>query len=352
MRKQRITIEEYEQFKSIRNATPEDHVNFMARLFPGVWDYVEDVIKDHAHRWPKWCFMPLYFWSEIVNHISEMVNLPQTPKSHADITTQLAAAGTWRYCKGIYKFDDTLFDELTSQEFDGKIPMHALYNLPEWCIYIETDYKISWGEYKIKGFFMNLSVARFKDDGQEHKERHDIGFVLNDGTVAPVLTALAITDLTVDQTMDQMVEDRKRRSETSGEYIGCNPESLANDKVFFKKVLPLILYLCSDEPDVDDLKEPGVAPYRATPKKTKKGFKLFAPHKLRTWTVGRKLGEQLREAASHAKSTGKSPHLRRAHWHGYWLGPRDGERQFKYKWLPPIFVSPDEKKEIKEYVET
>ena len=39
-------------------------------------------------------------------------------------------------------------------------------------------------------------------------------------------------------------------------------------------------------------------------------------------------------------------HVRRAHWHGFWTGPRDPERaeerRFDLRWLPPIPVAVDD----------
>ena len=35
--------------------------------------------------------------------------------------------------------------------------------------------------------------------------------------------------------------------------------------------------------------------------------------------------------------TGPRPHVRRAHWHGFWSGPRESDaRKLSLKWLPPI----------------
>lgn len=34
-----------------------------------------------------------------------------------------------------------------------------------------------------------------------------------------------------------------------------------------------------------------------------------------------------------------SPHVRRAHWHGYWLGPRDNPTELVIKWIAPVIVN-------------
>jgi hypothetical protein len=37
-----------------------------------------------------------------------------------------------------------------------------------------------------------------------------------------------------------------------------------------------------------------------------------------------------------------APHVRAAHWHHFWKGPRDGARELVLRWLPPILVKMDE----------
>lgn len=43
--------------------------------------------------------------------------------------------------------------------------------------------------------------------------------------------------------------------------------------------------------------------------------------------------------STHASSR---PLIRRAHWHHFWTGPRDGERKLILQWLPPIPVGADD----------
>jgi hypothetical protein len=68
--------------------------------------------------------------------------------------------------------------------------------------------------------------------------------------------------------------------------------------------------------------------------------------------VGYRLGAAIRAAQAspqHSESGGTHarprPHIRRAHWHGYWTGPRAKpakERKFVLRWLAPIPVNVSE----------
>jgi hypothetical protein len=89
---------------------------------------------------------------------------------------------------------------------------------------------------------------------------------------------------------------------------------------------------------------------RNYPTRTKRGNELIVPQHPRIWDIGKPTGERLRRAvAEYRGQHKKAPHIRRAHWHGYWLGPRDGKRKFEYKWLPPIVVGDVEDEEEKKH---
>ncbi len=110
-------------------------------------------------------------------------------------------------------------------------------------------------------------------------------------------------------------------------------------------MMSLLLYLCSENADY-------TRPPRPTPKRTKRGLRLFAPDKPYTWDVGVRIGAALRHAQDspdHSDSdpgtaTGRAtirPHVRRAHWHTFWRGPYSGERESVLRWMPPIAVAVD-----------
>jgi hypothetical protein len=102
-----------------------------------------------------------------------------------------------------------------------------------------------------------------------------------------------------------------------------------------------LLYICSEEPDIERVE--GNLPAHARPKKVKKGYKFFAPKKPKIWNVGKKIAHVVSSASldwkggSHASP---KAHIRRAHWHGYWTGQRNSvDRKFIYKWIPTMIVN-------------
>lgn len=112
------------------------------------------------------------------------------------------------------------------------------------------------------------------------------------------------------------------------------------------RVVSLVLYLCSSGPD---LKSAEQRPARPQPVKTKKGRRYFPPKKSSVHHTGYRVGrlileakkqhreERTGEGGSHASPV---PHVRRAHWHLYWTGPRKQPELQKpvIKWIPPTPV--------------
>ena len=132
-------------------------------------------------------------------------------------------------------------------------------------------------------------------------------------------------------------------------YVGSRDEY----KATFTAMLQLLLYLCSDEPDMPEIEHP-------QKRKTLSG-RVRPPEEPRVWDVGVRISNVIRrcresgvsyrydenaEPGSHASPR---PHVRSAHWHTYWTGPRQAhfpERKPIVKWIPPIPIGMDWKREL------
>jgi hypothetical protein len=94
-------------------------------------------------------------------------------------------------------------------------------------------------------------------------------------------------------------------------------------------------------------------PADPSPVRLKGGEKTFAADSARIWGAGWRLGAILRKAREETKQPeekeilegnegrrGPAPHIRRAHWHTFWTGPKSGSpRKPALKWIPPIPVA-------------
>lgn len=285
--------------------------------------------KNALKNTPNYVFIPFSDWCSIVPCENDNI--------YYDVQNVccVAAVGTWSYTKNIYNFDNIFIDKLTDTITDKNIPIDVLKRLPEYCCYINIENSpIEYAGHKIFGFF--------------------VLFIQNDENCCLCFYCLAENDgmfgvfLNVEENTTIKDQITKMPRVTSDGVIEHFPiktdEHVKRKTIFMQKLLSIVLYLCSDKPDICNPLSPGTSPHRPEPKKVKGGMKLFPAQKPTIWEVGSNIGQALRNAASQREYQGgthASPkaHIRRGHWHGYWTGPRAGNRKFVLKWLHPMLIN-------------
>ena len=297
------------------------------RIFPTAWRLADEIRagrgKQHA-GWPDWCFLPMGWWYMI---ICECLKTPQLSLDQALYISELAAVGAWP-TQDIYIFDQELFTSIAATPIDREIPTDLLFRLPSWCVYIET----SCAANDLLGFFVHLEYDM--NTGQP-----ELRYLLNckNGTFFPLIFHIGPWSL-----MESMEKAAKSGLEKMGiqdyKYIFSNMHELS------QTVVNLTLYLCSQQPDIYYKNSPLWKQAPPKPEKTKKGFRIFPPKKPRILDVGRRMGEEIRQAKSKNSSligTKKIqiPHIRRAHWHSYWCGPKLSSH-IELRWIAPTLVNP------------
>ncbi len=242
----------------------------------------------------------------------------------------LGAMVAWRPSKGIYCFHPALYEAVISTEIGGEVPSYLLTRLPSYAVYIESPGLIFFSQ-PIHGFWAYLSrmgkqesleiVALFQES-----EPHGLSVPLGNHPVAD-LAEMAI------KTMFE--ESEIAYEPTSHEW--------AELKSSLSAMLSLLLYLCSEKPDIDHWQPP-------VPQMKFFGTKrrLLQAKAVKMWEVGLRIGaafDLAKKSSSDAASDGSGqsvrPHIRRAHWHSFWVGKR-GEQTITLRWLPPIPVNVDD----------
>ena len=106
----------------------------------------------------------------------------------------------------------------------------------------------------------------------------------------------------------------------------------------------LLLYLCSDEPDMPEIEHPQ--------KRRRLSGSIRPPEAPRVWDVGVRISTAIRnyrardvkhswsetEGEDHGHASPR-PHVRSAHWHTYWTGPREAvfpDKKPVMRWIPPL----------------
>ncbi|MEA3641754.1 MAG: hypothetical protein VBE63_17715 [Lamprobacter sp.] len=308
------------------------HLEAAGHHYPDAWKWFDQFREDRQALggWPETVFCPLAgAYSVVSGGGSNRV----PPQLIGDVA-RLGALAAWRPTQGIYRFDPDLFTALWDSPISDELPCELLRRMPAWCVYIELDeQRCSEGFY---GFFAHLEY-------DPNNAREELRFLLDTKeALTPVPLHLGAWDLKT--ALERMADEALKHIAGLGFPV---PEITPALAPRITPLISLLLYLCSEEADYQ-------RPPAPKPKRTKRGTRLFPPDRPSTWDVGVRIGAALRkgragrDASSEETRTGTRPrpHIRRAHWHTYWKGPREGERTALVKWLAPIAVNLEDDDEL------
>lgn len=327
------------------------------RAYPRAWEQAEGMRldRDGLPDWPDWCYLPMAGWYSIISH-QRHGGGPLTMGDDTGDMAPLAALGAWRYTQGIYRYHPDILAALLDTPHDGDIPVDVLYRLPEWSVYIDLD-----GADIIEGLTGVWAYLEHDVNNNDHELRYVLD--LSDGLVTGPIVHIGAWSvehalfLTITEAQANILAGLAGPQYTDISAIAPDDATGREYASFVGRLLSLTLYLCTDEPEIDG-HTPGSRPHYPEYKRTKHGMRLYPPDKPRIWRIGEQTGEMLlREATAVTYRPGHAgdhksprPHIRRAHWHGYWTGPLkprdDGQeqrpRRFSCRWLPPIVVGAGE----------
>jgi hypothetical protein len=319
-----------------------------------LWKYVDHARAERGGklpRWPEWCYLSTAASVFLMQRVCPFGN--EAAKSHSfdlveSFSRMVVPLATWRVTQGIYRIDPEVAEAIWNTPIDGQLPVELLFRLPEWCVYIETPGRsLSSGKY-IEGFFAHLNTASGADDPELHLLLDDPAGILHSITVP--LSASTLEEACRIASIDRTNYEQKICwSNGAAVKIADEPMTASDPSDAAVSLSPLIstlLYLCSQSAEFRDAAGIRNNPHRPTPVQTRKGPRVFPPDKPTIWETGYRLGASLRSAAmqqsdrnGNARSS-PAPHIRRAHWHSFWLGRRENldERRLAVRWLPPISV--------------
>ena len=286
---------------------------------------------DFGESWPPWCDLPMAAVLAYLTHGSDNELLRA---AIIDELPRLTAALIWSKTKTVYRFDHTVMDALHDQPLDDALPIDALFHLPYPCVFVETPEVVdrigyfAWMEMDANSLVPELRLLHLTTGGETISNP----VILSGGTIDDSITALERSNA-------------ERQSQFLPTATAITPEQRAEIKRSLARDINLLLYLCSDQPDLHRQQQPG-SPRPAQPK---------GERTTEIWEVGVRVGNAIRRYQNEATGdeieteevgTGGThkpprPHLRRAHWHHFWTGPLTGQRSLTVRWLPPIPVGYD-----------
>ncbi len=242
-----------------------------------------------------------------------------------------------------YRFAPEIYEALLRQPLTGNLPQECLCHMPEWAVYIETP-GLTYERIPMEGFIAHLDYNLFS-------RGVDLQFaIFREGIAAPKMIALPLGEGTLLDAMDRVdrVDDMLAGPTAGTRYVGSRNEY----RQTFFSMLQLLLYICSDEPDMPEIEHPQ--------QRRRLSGGVRSPEAPRIWDVGVRVSAAIRRfngkapvatesGAAPGSHASPRPHVRSAHWHTYWTGPRDAVfplRKPVMRWIPPLPIGMDWKREL------
>ena len=257
--------------------------------------------------------------------------------------TNFAIMLNWRQSQGVYRFDREILKALYLTTLPIHLEPAILTRLPEYCVYIDTPGLLNERAESLHGvFFMVESVPRESSLHQQYDTR--LYLACDSGPTDKLTTANVFTFSLDRPTLKEALATLASVDVESGKLVS------RDDPVsWLTPVVSQLLYICSNEPEIKADSQPGTLPTRPLPKKTRKGYRVFPPPFVTIWECGWRTGaairyEDERQQKQSFESGGRkrSPrgHVRRAHWHTFYAGPKTANtRETRLRWLSMINVN-------------
>lgn len=348
---------------------PIKYASALASRFPGLWKSCEQVrsMRGSIHHWPGYCFLPRPLSAGIA-----MGAARRTTPNHFDHRASywISSLSAWRMTQGIYRFDHEVAEALERTPLDRDLPAEILCQVPEWCVYIETPDRRIEGT-PAPGFFCFLDEmsergeAAYRDlvflsevgdpDKPETMRLHEHApLPLGAGSLQAAMGVVRERSVKLLSGYIAEAAGTADLQDVAEDIVRMHTDTEANsESELLRPLIARVLYLCTENAEIIDptgkRKQPGNPP----PTKVKGGTRQFPTDRVTQWEVAFRLGAALRRGRQEAPEprggthASPRPHIRTAHWHHFWKGPKSGGlRMLVARWLPPTPVNVDEEHPI------
>lgn len=282
--------------------------------------------------WPEWCYVPTV-GAEAVVILKRETNCRIPPKKDA---VALAGLVAWLNTQGIYRFAPDLIEGVVEESIGDDISPTLLHLMPEWCVYVETPGLI--GAKTMHGFFAFLNY--------DLTSRRTLLWLLVD--MSPALKFICVSFATNASTECRNADQQSLQSTIDiwlprEDVEEESPETALQLYRLAEAMVKLVLFICSQNAKITCAGNSDSSSYVYRVEPTTHASQFKGPRK---WTVTSRIGSAPWRSRLHGDSTASQspertlrPHVRRAHWHGFWTGSKEsGNRRFHRRWLAPIAV--------------
>lgn len=305
--------------------------------YPHFWDNMEMFHglngDPELGSWNQLCYAPIA--AAISSLTVEGLSVPDAT-AEAGFGAALAA---WRQTKFIYEFDEALADELINQSKDLVIPVDVIFHMPAQAIYIKYPPNGS----EVDGF---LAALESDPSTGENELRIYLMYKQNPISFAVHLMPGGTINDGIDRAVEVIRQNQTKYQNSRHEYkqFDLSVSFINEMRTELVRMVNLFLYVCSENADIEEDREQSKI-YRR-PSRIRDRFS-----EIKKYNAGVKHGILLRKLRTyqpkqftdisgtpHGTHASPIPHIRRAHYHHFWTGKRDGERTLILRWIPPTLV--------------
>lgn len=262
--------------------------------------------------------------------------------------------GTWRNSLGIYTVDEDIVPDLVKSPIPADTPSHIFSRLPDWCVYIElptTEKTNVFGndnDIQFLGFWalLDLKPVINESDVLVLSIIPNIFFPKEPDRFSYMPIQMVLSEsLTVTEALAEA--DAIDKAAISALQKGVASRDESERKELLLQLLPALLWLCAEEPDISNIKGEAVSGSELRAPKygiNKKTGDFVPPSQPTIFHIGKRLGGEIRTFKDNIDKTEKGvasrkrPHIRRGHWHGVWKGTAQN-KHFSVYWQPAVFVN-------------
>lgn len=315
--------------------------------YPKAWEQMEIFHnlngKDGLPKWEPWCYAPISAAMAItMEGMEDSFNTRMRTMQDSQV---IAALAPWRRSKEVFVIDPELQELLFSQAEELTINSEILLQIPYQCFYVQFADIFDFMGCPCHGVFVHL-----EDDVNTHDKELRLLYLTIDGDA--IGETIHIGEETLEESLKHTRAEAYRNIPVENQYarrmLMAGLESLEREIAAYKKTLQIILYLCAQNAEIAPDSEQAFITKRSSTGRIRDRYA-----EIRKWDVGFRIGAAVRKTRSvpaepkkHTDSGSSTthasprPHMRRAHWHSFWTGPKSEpkNRKLVLKWIPPIIV--------------
>lgn len=265
----------------------------------------------------QWCKHEREFGDYLASNPQSVIGMPDD-ELDAMFGEVLMAKGFFQSGMQVYEFDPDFTESILGESWSDLLPEVIDY-IPHYGLYLKLPFNdtsegivvtLSEEDEIINGFMYDSSYAK-ETKGVYSIPGADLSVYVNTGERVVLIGGFAIPN-----DFGLMFDDTP---------LGVYPREL---------MLNALAYLCSTNADIAAVYSPAKERKRNKAKRRSQA----------TWhEVGYRIGAELRNynrlKSENGGKTGRKvrPHMRRAHWHRYWVGSGD-EKRLVLKWVASTMV--------------